>query len=245
MSLKVSIITTTYNNADNLRMIIKQVQNQDYENIEYIVIDGASTDETPQVINEAKQIFGDRLLTVCEPDQGIYDAINKGLKVATGDIIGCCFDRFTSSQVISKMVRVMEEEHTDGVHGDLYYMDGSKIVRKWHMGQGKMRFGWLPGHPTLYLKKEVYEKYGYYKIGYKVSADYEFMVRCLWNRTVKLSYIPEVLIHMTYGGTSNNNLLAYMTSLAEGHRGLKEIGVHFAAFTDICRTLRVLFQFRA
>ena len=243
MSLKVSIITTNYNNAKNLSNIIEQVKRQDYENIEYIIVDGASTDHSMEVIKEAKLYFGKKLRVISEPDHGIYHALNKGIRMAEGDIIGCCFDVFTEVNAISKMVAVMETENTDGVHADLNYMDGEKIIRKWRQGKGKMRYGWLPGHPTLYLRKSVYDEFGLYKEDYQVSADYEFMVRILMKGHVQLSYIPEVLIHMTYGGTSNKNFAAYMISLKEGHRALKENGIHFAFFTDCCRTLRVLIQF--
>ncbi len=243
MSLKVSIITTNYNNADNLSNIIEQVKRQDYDNIEYIIVDGASTDRSREVIEEAKSYFGDALRVLSEPDRGIYHALNKGIRMASGDIIGCCFDEYTEVSVISKMVAVMEAEQTDGVHADLNYVDGGKIIRKWRQGKGKMRFGWLPGHPTLYLRKSVYDRFGLYKEDYLVSADYEFMVRILMKGHIRLSYIPEVLIHMAYGGTSNKSFGAYMISLKEGHRALKENGIHFAFFTDCCRTLRVLAQF--
>ncbi|MEG1848494.1 MAG: glycosyltransferase family 2 protein [Lachnospiraceae bacterium] len=243
MSLKVSIITTTYNDAANLRKTIEQVKLQDYPNIEYIVIDGASTDDTGEVLAQAKQYFGERMLLLSEPDQGIYNALNKGITMATGDIIGCCFDTYAQPYAISKMVQVIEQEGTDGVHADLYYMDGDKIVRRWHQGQGHLRLGWLPGHPTLYLRREVYQHYGLYREDYEIAADYEFMVRILKDKQLKLSYIPEVLIYMSYGGTSNNSIHAYMRSLLEGHRALKENGVKGAWFTDCCRTIRVLLQF--
>ena len=122
-------------------------------------------------------------------------------------------------------------------------MDGEKIVRHWHQGQGKIRYGWMPGHPTLYLRREVYETYGYYKTDYRISADYEFMIRILKDEKVKLSYLPEVLIYMSHGGTSTNSLGAYLEGMKEGHRALRENGVRFAWFTDLCRTLRVLVQF--
>ena len=240
---KVSIITTTYNDSAALRNTIAQIKAQDYPNIEYIIVDGASKDDTIDVIREAEEYFGERLIWISEKDKGIYDAINKGLKLATGDIIGTCFDRFASSDVISKMVSIMEKEGTDGVHGDLNYMDGEKIVRKWRNGQGNIRTGWMPGHPTLYLKKEVYEKYGLYKTDYRISADYEYMIRILKDNQVKLSYIPEVLIKMAHGGTSTNSLGAYLEGMKEGHRALKENGVKFAFVTDMLRTLRVLKQF--
>ena len=240
---KVSIITTTYNDSEALRKTVEQIKAQDYPNIEYIIVDGKSTDNTMDVIKEAETYFGDRFTWISEKDKGIYDAINKGLKMATGDYIGLCFDQFASNDVISKMVAIMEKEGTDGVHGDLNYMDGEKIIRKWRNGQGSIRTGWMPGHPTLYLKKEVYEKYGLYKMDYRISADYEFMIRILKDKQVKLSYIPEVLIKMAHGGTSTKSLGAYLEGMKEGHRALKENGVKFAFVTDILRTLRVLKQF--
>lgn len=243
---KVSIVTAIYNDKENLKRIIRQIQSQDYDNIESIIVDGGSTDGTLEVIREAEKSFreeGRELKWISEPDQGIYDAINKGIKLATGEILGCCFDQFAAPDVLTKMVSIMEREGTDGVHGDLYYMDGEKIVRHWHQGQGKIRYGWMPGHPTLYLRREVYETYGYYKTDYRISADYEFMIRILKDEKVKLSYLPEVLIYMSHGGTSTNSLGAYLEGMREGHRALRENGVRFAWFTDLCRTLRVLVQF--
>lgn len=240
---KVSIITTTYNDKENLKKIIAQVKNQDYANIEYVIVDGGSTDGTLEVIAEAAEYFGSRLKWISEKDKGIYDAINKGIRLSTGDILGCCFDQYAGPDVISKMVEIMEKEGTDGVHGDLYYMEGDKVVRYWHQGQGNIRFGWMPGHPTMYLRKSVYDKYGLYKTDYRISADYEFMIRILKDDKVKLSYLPEVLIYMSHGGTSTNSLGAYLAGMKEGHRALRENGVRFAWFTDLCRTLRVLAQF--
>ena len=240
---KVSIITTTYNDSANLRKTIRQIEAQDYENIEYIIVDGASKDDTLEVIADAKERFGERLIWISEKDSGIYDAINKGIRLASGDIIGLCFDQFATPDVISKMVAIMEKEGTDGVHGDLDFVDGEKIVRKWRQGQGNIRTGWMPGHPTLYLKKEVYENFGLYKTDYRISADYEYMIRILKDGKVKLSYIPEVLIKMFHGGTSTNGLGAYLEGLKEGHRALKENGVKFAFVTDLLRILRVLRQF--
>ena len=240
---KVSIITTTYNDCENLKKTIAQVEAQDYENIEYIIVDGASRDNTLDVIREAKERFGDRLLWISEKDHGIYDAINKGLKMATGDYIGLCFDRFACKDAVSKMVAAMESEGTDGVHADLDYVDGDKIIRKWRQGQGNILRGWMPGHPTLYLKREVYETYGLYKTNYRIAADYEYMIRILKDGSVKLSYIPEVLIKMSHGGASTKSLGAYLEGLKEGHRALKENGIRFAIITDILRIFRTLLQF--
>ena len=240
---KVSIVTTTYNDRESLKKTIDQVLRQDYGNLEYIIVDGGSTDGTLEVIREAEDRLGGRLCWISEPDSGIYDGLNKGFRMATGEILGCCFDEFAGPDVISKMVELVEREGTDGVHGDLCYMEGERVVRRWHQGQGHIRYGWMPGHPTLYLRREVYETYGYYKTDYRISADYEFMIRILKDEKVKLSYLPEILIYMEHGGTSTSSLGAYLEGMKEGHRALKENGAGMAWFTDVCRTLRVLAQF--
>lgn len=240
---KVSVVTTTYNDIENLKRILAEVKKQTYPNIEHIIVDGGSTDGTVDLLKELEEKEPGRISWMSEKDNGIYDAINKGICMATGDIVGCCFDRYADEGVLMRMVEIMEKEGTDGVHGDLCYMDGDRIVRKWHQGQGVIRSGWMPGHPTLYLKKEVYDKFGLYRTDYRISGDYEFMVRILYRKEVTLSYLPEILIYMSHGGTSTNSLRAYVESMMEGHRALVENHVPFAWVTDLCRVVRVLSQF--
>lgn len=240
---KVSVVTTTYNDIENLKRILAEVKKQTYPNIEHIIVDGGSTDGTVDLLKELEEKEPGRISWMSEKDNGIYDAINKGIRMATGDIVGCCFDRYADEGVLMRMVEIMEKEGTDGVHGDLCYMDGDRIVRKWHQGQGVIRSGWMPGHPTLYLKKEVYDRFGLYRTDYRISGDYEFMVRILYRKEVTLSYLPEILIYMSHGGTSTNSLGAYVESMMEGHRALVENHVPFAWVTDLCRVVRVLSQF--
>ena len=240
---KVSVVTTTYNDIENLKRILAEVKRQTYPNIEHIIVDGGSTDGTVDLLKELEEKEPGRISWMSEKDNGIYDAINKGICMATGDIVGCCFDRYADEGVLMRMVEIMEKEGTDGVHGDLCYMDGDRIVRKWHQGQGVIRSGWMPGHPTLYLKKEVYDRFGLYRTDYRISGDYEFMVRILYRKEVTLSYLPEILIYMSHGGTSTNSLGAYVESMIEGHRALVENHVPFAWVTDLCRVVRVLSQF--
>lgn len=240
---KVSVVTTTYNDIENLKRILAEVKKQTYPNIEHIIVDGGSTDGTVELLKELEEKEPGRISWMSEKDNGIYDAINKGIRMATGDIVGCCFDRYADEGVLMRMVETMEKEGTDGVHGDLCYMDGDRIVRKWHQGQGVIRSGWMPGHPTLYLKKEVYDRFGLYRTDYRISGDYEFMVRILYRKEVTLSYLPEILIYMSHGGTSTNSLGAYVESMLEGHRALVENHVPFAWVTDLCRVVRVLSQF--
>ena len=240
---KVSVVTTTYNDIENLKRSLAEVKKQTYPNIEHIIVDGGSTDGTVDLLKELEEKEPGRISWMSEKDNGIYDAINKGICMATGDIVGCCFDRYADEGVLMRMVEIMEKEGTDGVHGDLCYMDGDRIVRKWHQGQGVIRSGWMPGHPTLYLKKEVYDRFGLYRTDYRISGDYEFMVRILYRKEVTLSYLPEILIYMSHGGTSTNSLGAYVESMMEGHRALVENHVPFAWVTDLCRVVRVLSQF--
>lgn len=240
---KVSVVTTTYNDIENLKRILVEVKKQTYPNIEHIIVDGGSTDGTVDLLKELEEKEPGRISWMSEKDNGIYDAINKGIRMATGEIVGCCFDRYADEGVLMRMVEIMEKEGTDGVHGDLCYMDGDRIVRKWHQGQGVIRSGWMPGHPTLYLKKEVYDRFGLYRTDYRISGDYEFMVRILYRKEVTLSYLPEILIYMSHGGTSTNSLGAYVESMMEGHRALVENHVPFAWVTDLCRVVRVLSQF--
>lgn len=155
-------------------------------------MDGGSTDGTVDLLKELEEKEPGRISWMSEKDNGIYDGINKGICMATGEIVGCCFDRYADEGVLMRMVEIMEKEGTDGVHGDLCYMDGDRIVRKWHAGQGVIRSGWMAGHPTLYLKKEVYDRFGLYRTDYRISGDYEFMVRILYRKEVTLSYLPEI-----------------------------------------------------
>lgn len=246
---KVSLILTTYNCAENLKRTLDSIEEQDYPDIEIIVKDGMSTDNTLEIINEHQKKSKYPLIYQSNKDAGLYDAMNQGFKLSTGDIIAIFNERFLKSTAVSSLVSAVEKGNEDencryvGAHCDLYYMDGEKIVRKWKMGQGRIEQGWLPGHPTLFLRREIYEKYGLYDTKYKISADYEFMARFLKDSSNRLAYVPEVLVGMYYGGTSTNSLGSYMKSLKEGHQALKENGYSHAWLIDFKRILRVLWQF--
>ncbi|MCH5279859.1 MAG: glycosyltransferase [Lachnospiraceae bacterium] len=250
MSKTVSVITTTYEDLGHLKEVAESLLLQDYESVEYVVVDGGSKDGTLEYLKDfQKEIAnkpGWRFTYISEKDEGIYDAINKGLRLATGDIIGPLFDRFAKKDVLSRIVRSMEEEGTDGVHGNLDYMDEKgNTVRKWRMGDRQdIRSGWMPAHPTLYLKRKIYDIYGGYKTDYRIAADYEFMVRILEDKKVKLSYIPDVLIHMYYGGTSTAGAGSYWESFWESVRALKENGISHPILICLKRTLKVFGQFQ-
>ncbi|MCH5261421.1 MAG: glycosyltransferase [Lachnospiraceae bacterium] len=255
---KVSLLVTTYNVKDNLAVTLESIESQDYTDIEVVIVDGQSTDGTVDVIREFAERHANKgpidspddsasvsVRWVSEPDRGLYDAMNKAWGMCTGDIVAVCNDRLCMSDAVSKLVRAIEEGGADciGAHADLVYVDGERVVRTWHMGEGKLSQGWMPGHPTLFLKREVYEQYGIYDTGYRCAADYEFMVRFLKDEKNRLAYVPEVLIAMFYGGTSNAGLGNYLVSFKEGYSALKQNGVPHPLLITLKRTVRVLRQF--
>lgn len=243
---KVSLLLTTYNAAQNLPITLKSIQNQTYEAIEVVIVDGCSTDGTVELIKDFAVNSSLEVKWLSEPDKGLYDAMNKAYNLSTGDIIAVCNDRLIERDSVATFVEAIESAGSDcvGAHSDLVYVEGEKIIRGWHMGQGTIRQGWMPGHPALFLKREIYEKYGQYDITYRCAADYEFMVRFLKDDKNKLVYLPKVLISMFYGGTSNAGLQNYLVSFKEGYMALKKNGVKHPLIITLKRTWRVLCQFR-
>ena len=242
---KVSLILTTYNSEDNLKTTLNSIEMQDYPAIEVNIKDGGSTDRTLSIIEQYAKDSKYVVQWQTGADKGLYDAMNQGYGVSTGDVIVCFNDRFMAPDVVTKMIRVMEENpDCVGVHADLVYATEDKVVRYWKMGpQKSLYLGWMPGHPTLFLKRKVYETYGLYDDSFRIAADYEFMIRFLKDKENKLAYLPETIISMYYGGVSTNTTFSYIDSLKEGHRALHSNGVRFASWIDLLRTCRVLLQF--
>ena len=241
---KVSLLVTTYNVKNNLKVTLESIETQDYADIEVVIVDGQSTDGTVDVIREFAKRYAD-VRWISEPDDGLYDAMNKAWAMCTGDIVAVCNDSLCTPDAVTKLVHAIGQGGRDciGAHADLVYVDGERVVRTWHMGEGKLSQGWMPGHPTLFLKREVYERYGTYDTGYRCAADYEFMVRFLKDERNRLAYVPEVLIAMFYGGTSNAGLLNYLVSFKEGYMALRKNGVPHPLLITVKRTFRVLRQF--
>lgn len=247
MGKTVSLILTTYNSAENLAKTLESIEQQDYPQIEVNIKDGGSTDDTLKIIKEYERKSRYRVKWTSGSDRGIYDAMNQGYALAEGDIIVFFNDLFLYPGVVSQMVGTIEEKpQCVGAHADLVYADETRIVRYWKMGpQKSLYLGWMPGHPTLFLKREIYEKYGLYNPEYRIAADYEFMVRFLKDKENVLAYLPKTIIRMYYGGTSTSDTGSYLESLREGHRALKDNGVNGAFLIDFFRTCRVLLQFIA
>ncbi|MFN4811513.1 MAG: glycosyltransferase family 2 protein [Bacteroidota bacterium] len=206
--MKVSIITVTYNSESTVEDTIKSVVNQDYQDIEYIIIDGLSTDSTLAIVNRYKNKIAK---IISEKDNGIYDAISKGISMASGDVVVALNsdDMYASNNIISKVVALFKQTHTDVVYGDLNYVDRhdtSKIIRKWRSGEYKKGLflkGWMPPHPTFFARKTCYEKYGSFNLSLRSSADYELMLRFIHKHEVMVAYLPMLIVNMRAGGQSN------------------------------------------
>lgn len=241
----VSLILTTYNSSALLARTLEGIERQDYPQIEVNIKDGGSTDGTLKIIKEYKSASRNTVNWTSSSDNGIYDAMNQGYRLCSGDIIVFFNDLFLQKDAISKMVNCLNtNSECIGAHADLVYATDEKVVRYWKMGpQKNLHLGWMPGHPTLFLKREIYEKYGLYNPEYRIAADYEFMVRFLKDKENRLAYLPETIICMYYGGASTSSTGSYLLSLKEGHKALKDNGVKGAALIDVLRTCRVLWQF--
>lgn len=225
--MKVSIITVVYNGQSTIKDTIKSVLSQDYPDIEHIIIDGASTDGTVEII----QSFSDQIAKfISEPDRGIYDAMNKGISLASGDIIGILNsdDFYADVDIISTVVEAFDRTQTDSVFGDLVFVksdDLDKVVRyyssaKFHPQQ--FANGWMPAHPTFFVRRWAYERYGLFKTDYKIASDYELLTRFLAKHNLSYRYIPKVMVKMRVGGVSTVSLRSNWILNREIVRGCAE-----------------------
>ncbi|PZU15510.1 MAG: glycosyl transferase [Chryseobacterium sp.] len=208
--MNISIITVCYNSEATLEDTIKSVAAQSYNNIEYIIIDGNSKDNTIKIIEKYSDVV---TKWISESDNGLYDAMNKGINIATGDIIGILNsdDIFCDKYAVEKVMSIFNNNSDlDSVYGDIYYVsqtDTDKIVRRWKTGkQKKFSTGWHPAHPTFYVKKNIYDKFGSFNLNYKLASDFEIMLRFLECGNISAKYLPEPLIKMRLGGETNKSL---------------------------------------
>jgi len=206
---KVSIVTVVYNGASYIDTAIRSVLSQKYPSIEYILIDGGSTDGTIDIINQYKSGIS---IFISEPDKGIYDAMNKGIALATGDVVGILNsdDFYTDEFVIEKVLKEFEDKKVDSVYADLVYVSPDnldKIVRFYDSSKFnplKFAYGWMPAHPTFFVKKEIYEKYGVFRTDLKIAADFDLLTRFLYTQRISYHYMQEVLVKMRTGGVSTS-----------------------------------------
>ena len=249
--MTVSIVTVTYNSAQTLVDAMKSVLEQTYHDIEYIIVDGASTDSTIDVIRQYEPQFKNRLKWISEKDDGIYDAMNKGIQLATGDVVGVLNsdDYFTSSDVIARMVAAFRDG-ADAVYGDVHFIhDGepNKCIRYYsskHFRPFWLRFGFMPAHPSFYCRRGVYERAGYYKTDYAIGSDYEMMVRLFKVHHINARYIPMDFVTMRTGGASTRNVQSRLALIKDDVRSCRENGVYTNIPMICMKFLYKVFEFK-
>lgn len=232
--MKISIVTVTWNSAATLRDTIESVLKQDYKDLEYIIADGLSKDETVSIIKEYEPKFNGRMKWFSEKDKGMYDAMNKGIKLATGDVVGIINsdDFFHRTDVISKVAETFEQDKSiEAVYGDVRFVNDSdldKTVRYYsskNFAPWRFRFGFMPAHPSFYTYKHNFEKYGYYQYDYKIAADYELLTRFLYSNKLKSKYLHLDFMKMRTGGKSTANLKSNWILNKEIVRACRENGI--------------------
>lgn len=237
--MKISIITATYNSGKTVGDTLKSVLAQTYHDYELLVVDGASKDNTLEVVKKMEPLFEGRMRYISEPDKGIYDAMNKGIRMATGDVIGILNsdDFYTSDDALACIAWTLENEKVDAVYGDIHYVDdedlkkcvryySSKPFRRW-----MMRLGFMPAHPSFYCRKEVYEKYGAFDAeNYRVAADFENLLRLIFVNKIKTHYINKDFVTMRTGGASSSGLESHKRIMRDHLKALKKNGVYSNIF---------------
>jgi len=247
-ALKVSIITVCYNSEKYIASAIDSVLSQSYPNIEYIIIDGKSTDNTNSII----QSYTNRIFKyVSEPDDGIYDAMNKGVRYATGDVIGILNsdDYYKRNDVIERIAELFTVHGTDSVFANIDYVNPNRednIVRKWVSGPYKtdsFRKGWHPAHPGFFVKKEIFDKCGNYKLSYELAADFELMLRFFEKCHISSYYFPESIINMRLGGATNKNLRNIIKQNIENFKAFKDNNLRVSLLYPFFRLVPKVLQF--
>ncbi|MDN2578980.1 glycosyltransferase family 2 protein [Aquibium sp. ELW1220] len=228
--MKITIITAVFNREATIAQAIESVRAQTWPHVEHLVIDGASTDGTLAAIDGARR---EAMRLVSEPDKGIYDALNKGVALASGDVVGLMHsdDFFAHDQVLAKVAAAFEAPSVLAVYGDLDYVsaaDESRVVRRWRSGSyspARLRRGWMPPHPALFLRRQVFERHGAYDTSYRIAADYDAVLRYFSRGNLNPAYIPDVLVKMRLGGESNRSLGNLVRKSREDYRALRANGV--------------------
>jgi glycosyltransferase len=246
--MKVSVITAVFNNKDTIGDTVRSVSNQVYKDVEHIIIDGGSTDETLEMI---KRYADGVSRVISEPDRGVYDALNKGIRLSSGDIVGILNgdDVYAHDEVLKTVVDVFEKQNVESCFGDLLYVDRqniNKVVRYWkssHYKPGKFKYGWMPPHPTFFVKRHIYERFGQFNTNFRIAADYELMLRFLEKYRMSTYYIPDVLIKMRVGGISNRSLRNLFTKTSEDYKAWRINDLDGGPYTILLKNLSKIPQF--
>jgi len=246
--MKITLITVSYNSAKTIEETINCVLGQTYSNIEYIVVDGASKDETPSIIEKYKDQISK---TIIEPDYGIYDAMNKGIRAATGDVIGFlnADGSYVGTKVLERVAQAFQESNADSVYGDLCYVseeDTNDVIRFWRAGKCTERNflnGWMPPHPTFFVKRAVLEKFGVFDPTFRFAGDYELILRLLYKHHITTHYIPYCMVKMRIGGAGNRWLENRLIANLEDRLAWKKNKLKPRPYTTFLKPLRKIAQY--
>lgn len=232
--MKISIITATWNSGVTLRHTIQSVLSQSYSNIEHIIVDGGSTDCTMEIVHELEPKYQGRLRYISEQDKGIYDAMNKGISMATGDVVGLLNsdDFYTSNDVLENVAKAMSDPNVDAVYGDIHYVNDNDLTRcvRYYSSRvfrrGLMRMGFMPAHPSFYCRRAIYERYGTFDTSLRIAADFENLLRLIFVNRIRTKYIPEDFVTMRTGGASSSGMVSHKQILKEHMIAYKQNGVY-------------------
>jgi len=247
--MKVSVITVVFNAVDTIEDTIKSVIDQDHEDIEHIVIDGGSTDDTMDVVNSYRKQLA---IVISEPDKGIYDAMNKGIDLATGAVVGTLNsdDWYENNRVISRVVAAFENDvDLDAVYGDIVFVAKYKphgLVRYWESQpykDGLFEKGWMPAHPSFFVKRDCYSRYGKFDLDLKIQSDFDLTMRFIVVNKIKTQYLPGVMVKMRMGGVTNNRISNVIKGNLEAYRACKKNGLSVTPFFILRKVLSRLPQF--
>lgn len=245
--MKISIITATYNSAETVRDTLISVASQQDVSVEHIIVDGLSRDNTLDIVSAFPHVAR----VISEKDKGIYDAMNKGIEVASGDVVGILNsdDFYDNPTVLAKVMKLFEDSSVDVVYGDLQYVkknDVYVVTRHWRSGQYKQKYfyyGWMPPHPTFFVRRRIYDEVGIFNTDLRSAADYEMMLRILVRHNAKAGYIPQVLVKMRTGGMSNSTLKNRLRANREDRRAWELNNLKPFFFTIWLKPIRKIFQF--
>lgn len=252
--MKISIITATFNSAATVRDTFDSVLSQSFQDYEYIVIDGNSKDETVSIIKEYCEKFSGKMHWISEPDKGIYDAMNKGISLASGDVVGILNsdDFYSSNDILQKVFQAFTDKNIDAVYGDIHYVNAdnlhknvryysSKSFRRW-----KMRFGYMPAHPSFYCKKTIYDKYGKFDTTFKIASDFECLLRFIFVGEIKTKYLEEDFVTMRTGGASSSGIISHKQILKDHLTAYKKnkvfSNVFFESFRYLSKLVNLYYQ---
>ena len=251
--MKISIVTTTFNSARTLRDTMDSLLRQSYTDYEYIVVDGASSkDDTVAIIREYEPRFEGRMRWISEPDRGIYDAMNKGIAMATGDVVGILNsdDFYTSDDVLATITQAFSRpDAPDAVYGDVHYVDEydtTKVVRYYsssRFSRSLMPMGYMPAHPSFYVRRECYERYGTFDLSYAIAADFENILRLIYVNRIRTLYISKDFVTMRMGGASSSGLASYFRIAADHFSAFKKNGVKPNHLLYFLRYVKKLLEF--